>query len=247
MKAIRSRCICTHRIHVSPPDELPWWKPRPSHRAFTLIELLVVITILAILVALLFPVFARMREKARVTNCTSNARQLGMALLMYAHDYDEMLPIPWHFLGEPSWCLPYGSWKQLILPYVKNSQVFICPSKPRAYPCPAGMPLPDTGSYGVNAYWSELDNPSSWHLASFEQPSQTFLLGENNDGDWVVEPGKDKSGKWRCSDGRWPGPGWYYARHFGGSVWVYADGHAKWLKAGKAFANDCWLWRVNKP
>ena len=96
-------------------------------RGFTLIELLVVIAIIAILAAILFPVFARAREAARGTACRSNLKQMGSAFAMYAQDYDEMV--------APSF-LYYSSgnnlvwWPDLIRPYVKNEQVYLCPSVP---------------------------------------------------------------------------------------------------------------------
>jgi len=94
-------------------------------RGFTLIELLVVIAIIAILAAILFPVFARAREKARQTSCLSGLKQLGLASEMYTQDYDEMLPIGYR---GPTWCAVVASWKQEILPYVKNAQLYVCPS-----------------------------------------------------------------------------------------------------------------------
>lgn len=91
---------------------------------FTLIELLVVIAIIAILAALLFPVFARAREGARVTVCKSNLAQLGRALLMYAQDYDEWLPM------EPHAGNPHPELVAVLMPYVKNIELFYCPSAP---------------------------------------------------------------------------------------------------------------------
>src|SRR3954470_22632793 len=99
-----------------------------SRRAFTLIELLVVIAIIAILAAILFPVFAQAREKARQTTCLSNMRQVGLGLQMYTQDYDETLP--WNradvdFFGKPNAVLNYLS---AIIPYTKNRAIFKCPS-----------------------------------------------------------------------------------------------------------------------
>ncbi|MBD3292214.1 MAG: prepilin-type N-terminal cleavage/methylation domain-containing protein, partial [Armatimonadia bacterium] len=95
-----------------------------TRRGFTLIELLVVIAIIAILAAILFPVFARAREKARQTSCLSNSKQIGTALMMYVQDYDETLP------GYYNPDLPgeANQWYEVIEPYVKNEQIFICPS-----------------------------------------------------------------------------------------------------------------------
>ena len=94
-------------------------------RAFTLIELLVVIAIIAILAAILFPVFARAREQARKTSCLSNMKQIGTAILMYAQDYDERLvPAATGVCPGPN---AYG-WADLTFPYIKNEKVFDCPS-----------------------------------------------------------------------------------------------------------------------
>jgi prepilin-type N-terminal cleavage/methylation domain-containing protein len=98
-------------------------KPR---RGFTLIELLVVIAIIAILAAILFPVFARAREQARKASCLSNLRQIGTGLLMYAQDYDETVPPP--RIGTEGTLSHFG-WADLVYPYVKNVKVFDCPSE----------------------------------------------------------------------------------------------------------------------
>jgi prepilin-type N-terminal cleavage/methylation domain-containing protein/prepilin-type processing-associated H-X9-DG protein len=93
---------------------------------FTLIELLVVIAIIAILAAILFPVFARARESARTSACNSNVRQLGLAAHMYAQDYDEILPFDHYACNSPS--PSHSMLISQILPYIKNSQIFFCPS-----------------------------------------------------------------------------------------------------------------------
>jgi prepilin-type N-terminal cleavage/methylation domain-containing protein/prepilin-type processing-associated H-X9-DG protein len=95
---------------------------RSSRRAFTLIELLVVIAIIAILAAILFPVFARAREQARKTVCASNLKQIGLACHMYAQDYDELFPCDYHV------CNPHTRLAGELMPYMKNYQILYCPS-----------------------------------------------------------------------------------------------------------------------
>src|SRR5690349_303552 len=118
---------------------------RPSRRpGFTLIELLVVIAIIAILAAILFPVFARARENARRTSCQSNLKQIGLGLLQYAQDYDEITAPAWldgncYTNGGANYDTNTGTcnggpvagnlrWMDVIYPYVKSEQVFNCPS-----------------------------------------------------------------------------------------------------------------------
>ncbi len=103
------------------------------HRAFTLIELLVVIAIIAILAAILFPVFAQARAKARQTACLSNMRQIGTAVMMYSQDADEVV-VP----SQNGAANALVSWPSLILPYIKNTGVFECPSADDTY---ASQPL----------------------------------------------------------------------------------------------------------
>jgi len=104
-----------------------------SRRGFTLIELLVVIAIIAILAAILFPVFAKAREKARQSSCLSNVKQIGLGVLQYAQDYDEKLPNKWWwFVHTPTGYTTstnYLTWPEVVMPYIKNDQVWQCPSK----------------------------------------------------------------------------------------------------------------------
>src|SRR5438105_8277215 len=97
---------------------------RTGRRGFTLIELLVVIAIIAILAAILFPVFAQAREKARSTACLSNLKQIGMATRMYSQDYDELL-VPCYLFFSAS---DRAWFPDILAPYVKSSDVFVCPS-----------------------------------------------------------------------------------------------------------------------
>src|SRR5262249_1944785 len=126
---------------------------RRNAHGFTLIELLVVIAIIAILAAILFPVFAQAREKARQTACLSNLRQMGMALNMYVQDSDESLPTFSSLGSEAGGPCTYQGFHQAILPYEKNTEIWRCPTKPNAYDiaqgnknlglppsCPSGSP-----------------------------------------------------------------------------------------------------------
>ncbi len=103
----------------------------PGHRAktrgFTLIELLVVIAIIAILAAILFPVFGRARAKARSSACLSNQKQIGLGLMMYAQDYDETLPSSYYYVNGATSANGYIQWSGMIAPYVKNWGIFVCP------------------------------------------------------------------------------------------------------------------------
>jgi prepilin-type N-terminal cleavage/methylation domain-containing protein len=120
-----------------------------SRQGFTLIELLVVIAIIAILASILFPVFARARENARATNCLSNTKQLGLAVVQYTQDYDERMVPYYNGTGN--------EWFGFIQPYVNNNQVFFCPddyklpSQPVGYAHNPLLPVgPNNISYGWN-------------------------------------------------------------------------------------------------
>ncbi len=140
-------------------------KVEVKRSAFTLIELLVVIAIIAILAAILFPVFARARENARRSSCQSNMKQMGLGILQYSQDYDENIPRNWvnGYNGDPVGI----KWMDVIQPYVKSTQLFNCPSdsvgKPYRTAPLANFPLTtptkrgadELGSYGWNsAYWN---------------------------------------------------------------------------------------------
>lgn len=101
-----------------------------KNKGFTLIELLVVIAIIAILAAILFPVFAKAREKARQTACLSNMKQIGLGLMSYITDYDETYPLSYYYPFGTSGSSGYFHWSAGIAPYVKSDQIWICNSDP---------------------------------------------------------------------------------------------------------------------
>ena len=124
-----SRDLCSRPAFTRPASVRPAFV-RP---AFTLVELLVVIAIIGILAAILFPVFARARENGRRASCQSNLRQIGLGLIQYSQDYDEILIADWY--GTPNETLPPNSplgvsykWEDAAFPYIKSEQVFMCPS-----------------------------------------------------------------------------------------------------------------------
>jgi len=136
-------------------------------RGFTLIELLVVIAIIAILAAILFPVFAQARDKARQASCQSNLKQLGIAMQMYAQDYDEVFVTG---LQETWWDC---TWYRTITPYVKNLGVFRCPSDPGKDPPAAYSWAGPRLSYVTNGYMLYRNN--AWRVIGISGMSQQWM------------------------------------------------------------------------
>jgi prepilin-type N-terminal cleavage/methylation domain-containing protein len=142
--------------------------------AFTLIELLVVIAIIAILAAILFPVFAQARDKARQVSCLSNAKQMGIGIIQYIQDYDELLPLnAAEFPGE-QYIYDY-TWVAAVQPYVKNLDVFICPNK-KSMTLSAADVVPSTDITKSGA--ATLSRPQGGPIVSFAMTSRTgYWLG----------------------------------------------------------------------
>ncbi len=176
---------------------------RPA--GFTLIELLVVIAIIAILAAILFPVFAKAREKARQTSCISNLKQVGLALVQYCQDWDEQMPVVDHHDGY-SWYMPLQT-------YIKSDQVLRCPS------LGARGAVTTKTDYVANGLVSH-----GLSLAAFQTPAEQIAFAERaavvDEEDYHVfyQPVEVEV------DSVEP------ARHFDGSNYAFVDGHVKFLR-----------------
>ena len=225
-----------------------------SRRAFTLIELLVVIAIIAILAAILFPVFSQARAKARQTTCASNLKQLGVAIMAYTQDYDEAFPLANY--RDPR--LPSNTtWQFMIDPYVKANfpnainrasgkqiSVFFCPDWMKvAADVPSGHP---SRSYAANNHvmpaWADGSGNPPLTQASIGTPTSRVLL----------VPHKGTSVAVNGRDDRWPPNttsqrSYMVARnrHSSGASFLHADGHVKWYRAPEPFSAQslrgvCW-------
>jgi len=194
-------------------------------KGFTLIELLVVIAIIAILAAILFPVFAQAREKARQTNCLSNMKQMGTAVAMYTDDYDETYPGAIYQGSDYGNNLGYQAthaFTQTLYPYVKNWKLFVCPSTD------AGLKKYDGAtSYFGNGAVLQLNVATG----SLSRPSDTMLFCEygaasSSDLRVFLRPSYGASGftEIGCADS------WKQDLHSGGQNIAFADGHAKYAK-----------------
>jgi prepilin-type N-terminal cleavage/methylation domain-containing protein/prepilin-type processing-associated H-X9-DG protein len=226
------------------------------HGGFTLIELLVVIAIIAILAAILFPVFAQAREKARQASCSSNSRQLGLAVNMYKQDADEKFPfggwMPYTPVKNGQW-----EWQNTVAVYIKNKGVYRCPSSGDDDEDPTNPQRWDWNrnpvSYLYNNRLAPNRNPVSDAIVKY--PSECWMLVDGhsdwgcsdtngnvcgNDGvdwlgrvhtPWLMEStiqGNDASivSGWLA----WQGFTWALPRHNGGANVCYVDGHVKYAK-----------------
>ncbi|MBD3175293.1 MAG: prepilin-type N-terminal cleavage/methylation domain-containing protein [Armatimonadia bacterium] len=209
---------------------------------FTLIELLVVIAIIAILAAILFPVFAKAQDKAKQTSCLSNQRQIATALLSYAQDYDERLP---HAAQGPE------SWRWKVQPYIKNVDLFLCPAfeKPQEplwwHPVDWDNGIRRSYAGSFTWAWGPFNNRK---LASYTRPSTSMLVLESREfypdlGPWTLE--------WRAWFDRERG---VILSHNGMTNFSFADGHVKALKPQRTVGDlnytqdqepttdNIWLW-----
>ncbi len=223
---------------------------RKTSRGFTLIELLVVIAIIAILAAILFPVFARAREKARQASCTSNLKQIGTAFMMYVQDYDEMFPdlLVGRDTSDPT---RYVYWMENLMPYVMNDQVFRCPSVSWGGVYSSGCinqgygavreVLGYAGGLGYNAAdWGGDPNKDSvgygQSIAEMTAPAETILVIDaaywtcqrsywertDNTGTPTAEVANEYNNAYYTVD----------SRHNGTANAAFADGHVKSLVRG---------------
>jgi prepilin-type N-terminal cleavage/methylation domain-containing protein/prepilin-type processing-associated H-X9-DG protein len=215
---------------------------------FTLIELLVVIAIIAILAAILFPVFARAREKARQNTCLSNVKQLTLGFLMYTGDYDGYYPLG--LAGQGGGWNTGPTWRGLIYPYVKNVGIYRCPSQSSAPnsstaldDIPGSNPLQKfpacyVGNLGDNGIcWWPGGAPmgGNWARSDAEiaRPAQVILMTEGENSMPFVY--------WDQGANNVANGNQLWAGHSGQSNYGFCDGHAKSLKP-TATNNPMNLW-----
>jgi prepilin-type N-terminal cleavage/methylation domain-containing protein/prepilin-type processing-associated H-X9-DG protein len=212
---------------------------RTRRPAFTLIELLVVMALLTILAAILFPVFAHAREKARQTTCTSNMKQLGQVMMMYAQDHDERYAP--HFYPSPD---ERGHWANLVIPYLGQGN-----QPPAGQLWPGGIMICPSSRYSTRGY-ALSEELSARPQAVVTRPAEVVLFAETVQvRDWKSTAAQLETRKecWGGENGSGVGPeirddddvtppeGCYSMpryRHSGGVNLTFVDGHVKWMRKG---------------
>jgi prepilin-type N-terminal cleavage/methylation domain-containing protein len=204
-------------------------------RAFTLIELLVVIAIIAILAAILFPVFARAKEAAKASSCLSNARQLGISVHLYQADYDDTFP-----LSAYATSTSFLIWHDLIDPYVKNKQVWLCPGCPVSPTDSSGAP---TSHFGYNAAYltnfaydfSNANSQTSYNASAIAEPAETVVFAAAQSsvvGSWCGDEGKFLLPPSAADTDCWGRP--YLGPGNAGTI-AWADSHVKRVPKGRFY------------
>jgi len=228
-------------------------------QGFTLIELLVVIAIIAILAAILFPVFAKVREKARQTSCASNLKQLGLAEAQYSQDNDEIYSGAWRSYNNPNTGGdPRTSWMEMIYPYVKSTGVYACPDSSTHFrnnnaddctanpqTCGKGKGITD---YAFNAlqdpdvgnkdYFGNNSDHAVNSVARVDQPTETIMLMDGRDNAFYnCWHSNDTDIKGSFYGQTWNGnplnPSTPVNRHTDGANYLWYDGHVKWMKSSR--------------
>jgi prepilin-type N-terminal cleavage/methylation domain-containing protein/prepilin-type processing-associated H-X9-DG protein len=194
-----------------------------QNRGFTLIELLVVIAIIAILAAILFPVFAQAREKARAASCQSHLKQIGLAWQIYAQDYDERV-LPWG-PGSKDYTKETVLIQVMLQPYARNFLVFTCPSDGSKQPFSYWRNVYLDRWVGANLGGCSQISPLT--LADVGFPATTPVmcdgLGNNGGATWTLPPDHPLQtiASWRVGSS---------ARHNGGGHYLFVDGHVRWYR-----------------
>jgi prepilin-type N-terminal cleavage/methylation domain-containing protein/prepilin-type processing-associated H-X9-DG protein len=216
-------------------------------RAFTLIELLVVIAIIAILAAILFPVFARARENARKSACQSNLKQIGLAIMQYVQDYDEKYPISNLYYPATG-----GRWYQLLQPYARSTQVFICPSTSvsssvlNIYGWNIGGTASNSGFGYIPATPYTPGGVVGVSLAVVEEPSTTFIVldptssGYGGNGLYAVGYSTKQYMPVLHGGAPYTTTATTLTDFSGGGNYLYADGHVKFVQAERAYRSRQW-------